>query len=106
MRISDWSSDVCSSDLRTPAPRHIRRFRANRAADMLGATRAITDAQLVPVVVRIEHRECVGEMLHVPDDRRAGEMQDRKSVALGERGSVRVDLGGRSIMNNNKQTKD
>src|SRR3546814_12952417 len=92
MRISDWSSDVCSSDL-------------------LG------------VVVRVlkERHVIVGDM-DAPDTvtgevsaqnlRRldAVEHEDRKSVVKGKSVSVRVDLGGRRIMNkkntytlNNKQ---
>src|SRR3546814_8622758 len=68
MRISDWSSDVCSSDLIRTAHRAIP---PRRAQHLLRQGRA-------------RHR------------RRAH--QDRKSVVKGKSVSVRVDLGGRRII--------
>src|SRR3546814_19114455 len=68
MRISDWSSDVCSSDLglrhEVPAPR-------DRLRQAQGDGRG-------------------------RENRAAG--ADRKSVVLGKSVSVRVDLGGRRII--------
>src|SRR3546814_7954188 len=40
MRISDWSSDVCSSDLRRPAPAGGAGARAGRRAEGAAARRA------------------------------------------------------------------
>src|SRR3546814_20152700 len=75
MRISDWSSDVCSSDLGGKLRRQI----------ILGQRRAHPR-------IMVERRGKV---------RRRGEMAqrvDRKSVVSGKSVSVRVDLGGRSII--------
>src|SRR3546814_17730755 len=74
MRISDWSSDVCSSDLRQDAldravePRRV-------AAGEIGARGAV-----------VRHEE------------RVADEGDRKSVVSGKSVSVRVDLGGRRII--------
>src|SRR3546814_10443024 len=75
LRISDLSSDVCSSDL-DAALRGARGYRNPRGRGCLGADR-----------------------LHLPariDAGRAG--SDRKSVVEGKSVSVRVDIGGSSII--------
>src|SRR3546814_19639143 len=79
MRISDWSSDVCSSDL-------------------------FAHLALEPALDRVVEalpRHAVGEVVL------AGEpfVGDRKSVVWGKSVSVRVDLGGRrSIKKKNNIT--
>src|SRR3546814_18175154 len=83
MRISDWSSDVCSSDLsRRASPLHYRnrRVRARNAAT--------------------PRRSSVFPPPR-PPQREPG--QDRKSVVSGKSVSVRVDLGGGRIIK--KKTK-
>src|SRR3546814_12890259 len=101
MRISDWSSDVCSSDLPIPL------FERVTDPDDLEAVfdlEAMTNPRL---------RDEVGDVRLVPpDDRVAGPGTsfvmaafthlDRKSVAWGESVSVRVDLGGRRIIKQKK----
>src|SRR3546814_18862215 len=107
MRISDWSSDVCSSDLRLwplcgavggdqPARknlrhRHDQRDAAHRAAignrcrRRGGAT----------------HRDAVRR--HPLSDRRGAERRlDRKSVVEGKSVSVLVDLGGGRVIKKKK----
>src|SRR3546814_1833766 len=80
MRISDWSSDVYPSDL---------------------------GHQLVLAQAGLNGLEDAG--MHALDDARrrfhVGELlrRDRKSVVLGKRVSVRVDLGGRSIIKKKKK---
>src|SRR3546814_13551274 len=69
MRISDWSSDVCSSDL-APPRRATATWTSSCGPPALWAT------------ARSPTRTCV----------------DRKSVVLGKSVSVRVDLGGRRII--------
>src|SRR3546814_1162995 len=69
LRISDWSSDVCSSDL--GARRGSRRAGAGRRASSADGRRR---------------------------DAAAPQRRDRKSVEEGKSVSVRVDLGGRSII--------
>src|SRR3546814_19957692 len=92
MRICDWSSDVCSSDLRWERPRRwvARREPCNEpwqrepAKDAPGgATDDSSDDAGWAVAVR----------------RRLGPGTDRKRVVLGRSGSVRVELGGRRIIN-------
>src|SRR3546814_3568919 len=75
MRISDWSSDVCSSDLKPIAEEHLMPGR---------------------VAVRRRRRPRARQ-------RRIGSA-DWKCVVSGKSVSVRVDLGGRRIINK-QQTK-
>src|SRR3546814_18897805 len=96
MRISDWSSDVCSSDLRT---RHFLRHygtRGHRSAHP--ARRALSAQRLSMVTDRPaalhHHRGYLGDA-----DSGVG---DRKSVVEGKSVSVRVDLGGRRIIKKKK----
>src|SRR3546814_20567528 len=88
MRISDWSSDVCSSDLPggdDPLRHGLRQGVPRRTADARGAD--------------LPHRP--GEpATHSELHRREG---DRKRVASGTRVSVRVDLGGRRILKKKNQ---
>src|SRR3546814_19588203 len=100
MRISDWSSDVCSSDLvkrDAIALLHPARFeRIGKAAD-LAVELAV--GQLAA---------CLRGIVGLPDDRNivaALRQIDRKSVVSGKRVSVRVDLGGRRIIKKKKETQ-
>src|SRR3546814_871776 len=87
MRISDWSSDVCSSDL--PIAGNIDR----RAARPFHR-RPPDGGHLGTCLVRSGRRASAVRV------RRGG---DRKSVVSGQSVSVRVDLGGRRIIT--QQTK-
>src|SRR3546814_2499073 len=86
MRMSDWSSDVCSSDLDLP-----RAARPQRAVGLhlwprrRAAVRNVPAAR--PLFVAVDP-------LSRSEERRVG-----KSV------SVRVDLGGRRIINKKKKTQ-
>src|SRR3546814_14271463 len=104
MRISDWSSDVCSSDLwRTSqlpqgrnSPVKLPSLRSSRAyAHLYGR----------PAINRIGFGEA--RLLAAAFAGRRSEYHsvDRKSVVSGKSVSVRVDLGGRrSIQKNNTST--
>src|SRR3546814_18225005 len=88
MRISDWSSDVCSSDLsresrHLPSPAIVL-----RALPLPGVSRDL-DRQS-----RIEHGidDSVGRR-RMADDR-----AERKIVVSGKSVYVRVDLGGRRLI--------
>src|SRR3546814_20371080 len=88
MRISDWSSDVCSSDL-VPATR--------RAQCGSGSARRRLRA-------RVRRPACPR-----PSGARAGRAsaphgrrRDRKSVVEGKSVSARVDLGGRRHIKKNQ----
>src|SRR3546814_20448415 len=112
MRISDWSSDVCSSDLdglprlgaRRPAPGGGRN---ERAAAPDGGDAAFRPVQPWPPDLRRaearRHRAAVRPAVRPPRRRRG--LSDRKSVVSGKSVSVRVDLGGRRIIKNKKLYK-
>src|SRR3546814_19227792 len=92
MRISDWSSDVCSSDLGAS-----RRSRADAArADAAGERCHGPPAQ------RAERRAAARRGAAAPRlgprPLRGLTRQDRKSVEEGESVSVSVDLGGRRFI--------
>src|SRR3546814_12326538 len=111
MRISDWSSDVCSSDLDTAQVEDRRRRLRTALAGFDSATIATTH-QFCQLVLR---------SLGVAGDRDAGVSlvddlddlitevvddlyldRDRKSVVSGNSVSVRVDNGGRLIIKKKK----
>src|SRR3546814_11047769 len=121
MRISDWSSDVCSSDLHEVESlvdklrRSERDFRerAERAEtrlhmaenpdeeamlELLGeeTTRVLTSAREAAGEIRSK-AEAAAERLIAEASAGAGATRaaDRKSGGEGKRGSGRVDLGGR-----------
>src|SRR3546814_17499167 len=105
MRISDWSSDVCSSDLTRGGPGGSRLFPAH-PGDLRpprgsphprrGDVRHGPDRH----AARLRTGGCDGRSdrgrqgpgRRLPADRRG---PDRKSVVEGKSVSVRVDLGGR-----------
>src|SRR3546814_18706540 len=100
MRISDWSSDVCSSDLSDcPA----------QAADRAHAAARCAMPRRYPPAARVRRRRAAraGEAscAKAPPSRHPSFRQDRKRVVKGKSVSVRVDLGGsRIIKKNNKMT--
>src|SRR3546814_19195477 len=99
MRISDWSSDVCSSDLADlHASAQQRAAEACRSASRysVGASRRSIRR------VRCVHQQRPGaRRAH----RRPIEFPDRKSVVLGQSVYVRVDLGGRRFIKKKKRKK-
>src|SRR3546814_8059947 len=108
MRISDWSSDVCSSDLL--AKLRIARQLAHRGAVRGQAVEAVIDAadrhrdhfafELAQARGRqhqvVVHVREAAQLLGVEG------VADRKSVVTGKSVSVRVDLGGRRIIKKKK----
>src|SRR3546814_8103628 len=91
-RISDWSSDVCSSDLSMePRPDEIRRGQSTGVRPRLVRRREMR--QLVRM--RLAERRTGGHARNVGD---------RKSVVEGKSVSVRVDLGGRRIIKQKSST--
>src|SRR3546814_13907278 len=102
MRISDWSSDVCSSDLALKAEDHLFEVAdgeqgarpiavcAFAREEFLGKPR--DDRPLREVgVLRLIDQDMLGRLVELV-------AQDRKSVVKGKSVSVRVDLGGRRII--------
>src|SRR3546814_18998897 len=112
MRISDWSSDVCSSDL------HVHRIGAAR--DDVGDERLAADATVdgAPEIDGVAHKEPVfgahparktprqflAHLAQRPIAVRLEEEQDRKSVVKGKGVSVRVDIGGRRSIKKKQNT--
>src|SRR3546814_15071078 len=84
MRISDWSSDVCSSDLLTSCVPRTRRRGVLYSSVRLRTCSSGRDAAISAAL----------------QGGRAGRgiALDRKRVAEGKSGSVRVDLGGSRII--------
>src|SRR3546814_19833868 len=111
MRISDWSSDVCSSDL---GVEH-RPALFDRLVDRHGVGGIGLEGGLVDLVERRAHHE-EGEEQRKPDQHLTGRglrkaqrlpqyRQDRKSVVEGKSGSVRVELGGGRAIKKTKRRK-
>src|SRR3546814_14595053 len=95
MRISDWSSDVCSSDLQ-----------GNDIKPYTVSDFTIAPGETYDVLVNITENKhyaiyaesidtvgaAYGALITSPSQ------QDRKSVVSGKSVSVRVDLGGRRVI--------
>src|SRR3546814_21006357 len=109
MRISDWSSDVCSSDLRYA----LKIQRRVIAAQIIG--RGTGHAHRHPhLSIKLFQLDPFGALLLADDQLRHAHVGvgkppesqpgrgDRKSVVWGKSVSVRVDLGGRGIMKKKK----
>src|SRR3546814_18633426 len=104
LRISDWSSDVCSSDL------GLARLHTRGGHPALDAMLARIQNDLFDLGADLcypeESKDARGR-LQVTDtqvERLAreiemlnGELEDRKSVVEGKRVSIRLDIGGRRI---------
>src|SRR3546814_16844034 len=108
MRISDWSSDVCSSDLRRCRagghPPRCHRSRCRWPARLPNRDRA-APIRNRPFVARAGNDETVGLALFAHQGVRSAQPGDRKSVVSGKRVSVRVDLGGRRVIKKKKKKK-
>src|SRR3546814_19866456 len=104
MRISDWSSDVCSSDLRGMVRALLNRIFRRRAAQPDSADDAAVEALTTDLSLRLTDRaraELQADFEALPRLRPRDRL-DRQSVEEGQSVSVRVDLGGRRI--HKKQT--
>src|SRR3546814_12691603 len=85
MRMSDWSSDVCSSDL-------LGKKTWARLAD---GTPIVTAERRGGGWLVLVHTTANADWTHLP-------LRDRKSVVSGKSVSVRVDLGGCRIIKKQK----
>src|SRR3546814_13441640 len=109
MRISDWSSDVCSSDLRRARSRAADVEGTHRQlgtrltdrlcgndADRFAEVDAMTTGQVTAIAVRADaERQLAGDRRTHPED--------RKRVVEGKTGSVRVDFVGSRIFKKKKK---
>src|SRR3546814_15417981 len=109
MRISDWSSDVCSSDLggggrcrRPPLFLSARRAAAAGAAPGRPAgvrAHGPPDAADGRLAARVDGAAAVSCRRLVARDGAPRPRTARTSVVSGKSVSIRVDLGGRTILN-------
>src|SRR3546814_14806650 len=106
MRISDWSSDVCSSDLVAGFEKVRAALRAGEVGLLVQAADGADDGrQKIQALAR-----AVGPQVPLLQFCSAAELgaavgreADRKSVVEGKSVAVRVDLGGRRIIKKKKQ---
>src|SRR3546814_14875224 len=104
MRISDWSSDVCSSDLiphlfRSSILTNIAQ-EAKEAEELLAE---MTNGGGLEALILSRQAQRGSDMMSRLEAKYSAMAKDRKSVVEGKSVSVRVDLGGRGIIK--KQTK-
>src|SRR3546814_20906292 len=97
MRISDWSSDVCSSDLRCAAL-EVDEWKAASKDGQWGGLQPLCRRRRPTVQPVAGDRSCQIETFA----REPANGEDRKSVVSGKSVSVRVDLGGRRIIKKKK----
>src|SRR3546814_15057035 len=98
MRISDWSSDVCSSDLFSGILTTSSYAAETRILENFHGSERTRQAHIGPedgtmkLVIQIP---CLNEAEDLP-----ATLADRKSDVEGKSVSVRVDIGGRRIIKN------
>src|SRR3546814_16082046 len=99
MRISDWSSDVCSSDLVIATSRSSAYPSDLSSADTMPASRRYAAKSMSAYVRSKAGRRAAeaGQCSDTPRDPRSDERRVGKGV------SVRVDLGGRRIFKKKTQ---
>src|SRR3546814_11107563 len=107
MRMSDWSSDVCSSALRpcapqAPTPASTRRFPHHRHSRRCHSFHSpINQHQVSRPPGGQEAARGIPTEAPAPPTART---KDRKSLGKGKRVSVRVDVGGRRIIKKKNRT--
>src|SRR3546814_13223536 len=101
MRISDWSSDVCSSDLRLRVAATVDLEPDVQIGATLGKGGHGSDGDVH--LVRRGQATGIDQAQRTVRSELATGMggRDRKSVGEGKSVSVRVDLGGRRLIQNN-----
>src|SRR3546814_16146154 len=87
MLISDWSSDVCSSDLFRCSHSHSSRLKGALALHMAARRPACTPSQFTPRSAQSSRRETLPLITPMEP------VLDRKRVVEGTSVAVRVDLG-------------
>src|SRR3546814_29110 len=98
MRISDWSSDVCSSDLHNTVQKDsILRLMKN-TSDKKNYRRLLAVIQKSNGRTFEDIAKEHGVSIRTVQRWISAYLQDRKSVVQGKSVSVRVDIGGRRII--------
>src|SRR3546814_18682938 len=101
MRISDWSSDVCSSDLLAAVSVDaVGLVLIDREPRMLDRDRLRHAVQEEQRAEREADQDALGQ---IPEDHQ--EEGERKSVVEGKSVSGRVDLGGRRMIKKKNKLK-
>src|SRR3546814_21147207 len=114
MRISDWSSDVCSSDLgwldgwslevdpATEQPRGMTITLSNWVYEGIVSERSL-------LTMHVDYFLLTGGLeravYRIARKHAGSQRGDRKSVVEGKSGSVRVDCGGRRMNQKNRRTQ-
>src|SRR3546814_20785245 len=94
MRISDWRSDVCSADLEAAEPWRVEhRLRQDQAIGHHDGGIGLERGKFGLGFCRLQRDRMAGGQAMA-----LGRRLDRKSVLEGKSVSVRVDLGGRRIL--------
>src|SRR3546814_15490881 len=109
MRISDWSSDVCSSDLngRKAGTRvAIHAARQINGVAMFCGSREISEPGR-KLLVQWSNKAGAKQGIHkLRRGHRGGNVLDRKSAVEGQGVSVRVDIGGRRHNKNKHRQRE
>src|SRR3546814_11773577 len=109
MRISDWSSDVCSSDFTGDYRIAVRWDLSGLPAGARAATTYADGDFTLPAgpIARLDRTLFMAGVINEAPHEERGGFKDRKSVVSGKSVSVRVGLGGRRIIKKkkHKQTK-
>src|SRR3546814_17025897 len=110
MRISDWSSDVCSSDLDSgeEKQRYNQHGRKYRQPTQGSGKKPADDSLITPRSAAkpyVEPSKETAEPVHEPASFALifRKVRDRKSAVEGKSVSVRVDLGGRRMIKKKKK---
>src|SRR3546814_18797030 len=106
MRISDWSSDVCSSDLGLISDERLAKVTA-RISDRQRVVAYLKKKSVTASVANSLLSELGTSELsqNVKLFQLLTRPQDRKSVVKGKSVSTRVDLGGRRIIKKKKKNQ-
>src|SRR3546814_18077852 len=100
MRISDWSSDVCSSDLRALWSRRKLPMARIAGVNLPTNKRVIIALTYIHGIGRKTAVD-IADKLGIDHSRRVQEIG--RAACRGKSVSVRVDLGGRRIIKNKKK---
>src|SRR3546814_12200826 len=106
MRISDWSSDVCSSDLLNATDTQLAALQA-RAMDLRTKLSGLEGRIVAAPEVEREYQAVTRDLASARakyDEmlKRQMDAEDRKSVVWGKSVSVSVELGGGRIIKKKK----
>src|SRR3546814_13982110 len=103
MRISDWSSDVCSSDVSCPVFFGAAAIAPDFVTFIFGPK--WTEGSYIMIALALVAGPATLNYFQGPALFAAGRSGDRKSVGEGKRVAVRVDLGGRRFLKKKKNNR-